>query len=399
MKVYKIESLGHSSLFVRFEGEGHVQVTLTVEELVLELDPVESDGVESALHDIHHHQDSHSNAPEGEPEQEGFNDCPGEAGTSPSFGETLLEEHFTQLGMSEGESPQSEVRGSVRDSSEDELDSLDHLMDKEASERVVVVFFHTSLFIKDLLVGREVILIYHGNLSSVNELVSFVSFRLIASRCNVIEFFVVVFDGLAAESPGAGLNTEHEGHTDSNTDDENQRKALLSGEEVNIAEVRLTTECHQVVNHDRNDGGVGVELVEPVITSVVGVESVAPLVDDKEVHPAEESIQNDESSQHFENEYNSLSFVNCVETLNHDTYGHVDYSDNDGGTHLDGVEESQRVGVKVPCGVNTEGVHAVITSVGITVDNSGYCIVTSHNVVILIFFKLNFLPFKFLSFT
>lgn len=246
MKVYKIESLGHSSLFVRFEGEGHVQVTLTVEELVLELDPMESDGMESALHDIHHHQDSHGNAPEGEPKQEGFEDYPDEAGagTMPSFGETLLEEHFTQLGMSKGESPQSEVRGSVRDSSEDELDGLDHLMDKEASERVVVVFFHTSLLIKDLLVGREVILIYHCNLSGVDELVSFVSFRLIASRCNVIEFFVVVFDGLAAESPGTGLNTEHEGHTDSNHDDENQRKALLSGEEVNIAEIRLTTECH-----------------------------------------------------------------------------------------------------------------------------------------------------------
>lgn len=50
-----------------FEGEGHVQVALTVEELVLELDPMESDGMESALHDIHHHQDSHSHAPEGEP--------------------------------------------------------------------------------------------------------------------------------------------------------------------------------------------------------------------------------------------------------------------------------------------------------------------------------------------
>jgi len=125
--------------------------------------------------------------------------------------------------MSEGESPQSEVRGSVRDSSEDELDGLDHLMDEEASERVVVAVFFTCLFIQDLLVDREVSLIYHFNLSGVDELVSFVSFRFITGGFDVIEFVMVVFDGLAAESPGTGLDTEHEGHTDSDKDDENQR--------------------------------------------------------------------------------------------------------------------------------------------------------------------------------
>jgi len=125
--------------------------------------------------------------------------------------------------MSEGESPQSEVRGGVRDSSEDELDGLDHLMDEEASERVVVAVFFTCLFIQDLLVDREVSLIYHFNLSGVDELVSFVSFRFITGGFDVIEFVVVVFDGLAAESPGTGLDTEHEGHTDSDKDDENQR--------------------------------------------------------------------------------------------------------------------------------------------------------------------------------
>jgi len=57
-------------LDVSLEGEGHVEVTLSLEELVLEFDPMESDSVEGALHDIHHHQDCHGDSPEGEPQDE-----------------------------------------------------------------------------------------------------------------------------------------------------------------------------------------------------------------------------------------------------------------------------------------------------------------------------------------
>ena len=45
----------------------------------------------------------------------------------------LLEEHFCQLRMSQGKSPQTEIRCSVGDSTQDILDGLDQLMHKNLS--------------------------------------------------------------------------------------------------------------------------------------------------------------------------------------------------------------------------------------------------------------------------
>jgi len=95
-------------LFGSLEGEGHVEVTLSVEEFVLEFDPMESDGMEAALHDIHHHQDGHGHGPEGEPQEERSEDCHPNAGICfPWDGKKLLDEHGSQLRVSKGESPQS----------------------------------------------------------------------------------------------------------------------------------------------------------------------------------------------------------------------------------------------------------------------------------------------------
>lgn len=91
------------SVFMSLEAEGDVEVTLSVEELVLELDPVKSDGMEAAFHDIHHHEDGHGHSPEGEPNDEGSDDGHGKTCVIfPWYCQQLFDEHGSQLRVSKG---------------------------------------------------------------------------------------------------------------------------------------------------------------------------------------------------------------------------------------------------------------------------------------------------------
>jgi len=284
-------SLGSGGL-VSLEGEGAVDVTLSLEELVLEFDPMESDGMKSALHDIHHHQDGHSHGPEGEPHHEGAENSTDKAliGT-PSQGETLFEEDSSELRVGKGESPQSEVGGSVGDRSENELDGLNHLMDEEAAEGVVVLYLDTGLGIKDLLVHLDVV-----NFEVTSHLVFGVDDGLLVLRAglgglDVIEVGLVVgLMGLAAESVGTRLNAEHERDSKSNHNQADNGGSLLTisvGTSVEVDTLRmlipsktlLVSEGHQVVNHNRNNGGAVVNLVHVGLSSAVGVHFVDPFLD------------------------------------------------------------------------------------------------------------------------
>ena len=97
--------------------------------------------------------------------------------------------------------------------------------------------------------------------------------------------------------------------------------------------------------------------------STVGYHRNAPFVDNKEVHPAEKTVKNDQARDDFEDEDNPLAFVDSVESLDHDTNRHVNDSNDDGSSHLDGVEESQGSRVEVPRRINSEGVNAIVTHV------------------------------------
>merc|ERR1719272_2299614 len=345
-------SLGSGGL-VSLEGEGAVDVTLSLEELVLEFDPMESDGMKSALHDIHHHQDGHSHGPEGEPHDEGADDSTDKAliGT-PSQGETLFEEDSSELRVSKGESPQSEVRGSVGDRSENKLDGLNHLMDEKSAEGVVVLFRDTGLGIEDLLVHLDVVNFVVASILVTGVDDGLLVFRTGLGRLDGIEVVIVVsLMGLAAESVGARLNAEHEGDTDSNEHEADKCGSLLASVEVDTfgllvpCKTLLTSEGHQVVNHNRNNGGAVVNLIHIGLSSGVGVHRVDPFLDHQEVHVSEKSVQDEEAANDFEDEDESLSSEDGVESLDGDTHAHVEHSDDDGGTHLDGVEEGQGVGV------------------------------------------------------
>lgn len=194
-----------------------------------------------------------------------------------------------------------------------------------------MLLMDAGLSVEDVLVLLDIILVLVSTLlvSSVNDGLLFVGAGLTTTGSDVIEFTLVVgLVRLAAEGVGTRLDAEHERYTDAHHDQEDDGKGLLRLEPVHATEGRLISEFHQVVNHNRDDSGVLVELGPPVIGGVIGIERVAPLVDHQEVHETEETVQDDQAAENFKDEDNSLSFVDCVKTLHDDSHAHVSHSDN-----------------------------------------------------------------------
>lgn len=79
--------------------------------------------------------------------QNGAHDAGGVESTA-VLDEDELEEDGRELGVGKRECPQSEVGGGIRYGAEHEFDGLDHLVDKDVSERVVSVVL--ALVLNDL---------------------------------------------------------------------------------------------------------------------------------------------------------------------------------------------------------------------------------------------------------
>lgn len=85
-----------------FEVERRVGIADTLEEFVLELDPVESEGVQEALECIHHHEHSPGHCHVGEPQNERYDHNRKHRGvwpiaTRPSLLKKLCKEGLSEL--------------------------------------------------------------------------------------------------------------------------------------------------------------------------------------------------------------------------------------------------------------------------------------------------------------
>eukprot|EP00327_Prymnesium_parvum_P002439 CAMPEP_0182843862 /NCGR_PEP_ID=MMETSP0006_2-20121128/26429_1 /TAXON_ID=97485 /ORGANISM="Prymnesium parvum, Strain Texoma1" /LENGTH=155 /DNA_ID=CAMNT_0024973713 /DNA_START=458 /DNA_END=921 /DNA_ORIENTATION=- len=127
-------------LFQRVElrvREGDEPVSVAHVELVLELDPLQAQRVQKGGEVLHHHEHAQvEREPDGEHgeehnavEREGVL-CRREGLLAHDF----VPEELRELRVREGERPQPQVRGGIRDGAEDELDRVDHLMDDHLAE-------------------------------------------------------------------------------------------------------------------------------------------------------------------------------------------------------------------------------------------------------------------------
>lgn len=116
-------------------------ISVTLEELVLHLDPMESETMQEAFHLIHAHDNCKCNRPEDweqdETEDKSKWNCRTTNGGSnqPTSVDTEIvlddqvEEHFGKLSVSKRESPKSEIRSGVGDGSKNKLNGLNQLTD------------------------------------------------------------------------------------------------------------------------------------------------------------------------------------------------------------------------------------------------------------------------------
>lgn len=131
---FSLEDLDEDNL----EVEWFEFVSKTLVELVLEFNPMETEGVEDTLKVIHCHEHKEGDTPEDWPKDDRANDsCSICFALWTVVSENKVPEHFRKLGMCKRQGPESKIRSSVGNSSEDELDGLNHLMDEHFSESVV----------------------------------------------------------------------------------------------------------------------------------------------------------------------------------------------------------------------------------------------------------------------
>lgn len=59
---------------------------------------------------------------------------------------------------------------------------------------------------------------------------------------------------------------------------------------------------------------------------VLDIDRQEPLSKDHKIHPAEESVENDETEDDFSDEVNPVTVVHSVGSFHQDTNGHMEYS-------------------------------------------------------------------------
>lgn len=118
-------------------------MSIRLEELVLEFHPLQSQSMQKALHQVHAHQDPDRHVDENGPANE-YSD---KGATFNSTTNRLFKENLSQLTMGQTQSPQSKVRGGVGNTSQNKLNGLDDLVDKDFAEFefLVMVLFKQSL--------------------------------------------------------------------------------------------------------------------------------------------------------------------------------------------------------------------------------------------------------------
>jgi hypothetical protein len=238
-----------------------------------------------------------------------------------------------------------------------------------------MIGFTASLLVKKLLVGHHVFfdIVFNTTISVRVE----VLLRIVLG-VGALNLFCVVFLFFAAAAPSTRLNTEHEWHANNDKDDKEKCDTFLSLEEVDI----LSSHFQEVVDHDRDDGRavsegkhwstvhIGDTIIVCVFSSFarsvqsgVSIHWVDPFHDNEGVHPSEETVKNDQTSDNLEDEHEPGLVSDGVETLNADSHRHVPHTDDNRHAHLDSVGIGQHLGREVPSRIDTKSVNAVHSGV------------------------------------
>ena len=129
--------------------------TISLEEFVLELNPVQTESMQETFQDIHHQQDT-----KGDSSKHSKSNVGGKPVHVQSGKHGLLPKHSGKLRVSKGKGPKTEVRGSVGDHTKNKLNGLNGLVDDNLTKSmfIVMVFTMYGLFFSVVLNGCMLLL-------------------------------------------------------------------------------------------------------------------------------------------------------------------------------------------------------------------------------------------------
>lgn len=308
----------------RLVGEGDEGVTISLEELVHVFDPVETEGVKECREGLENHENTNGGTQEDSPDGPSDEGVHGET----VLGQTEIPEDGSELGVSKRQGPETEVGSGVGNGTENELNSLNDLMDESLAE-------------------------VEGTAVSVTVTTG--------SRSGSGLLVVLVENGvglLVHGAKGEGLDEEHGGNADEGDDEESDLELRLTGED---GHVDLATGAEEHKDHRSQEqgcaGSVGVH-----VGHLIGVEGVVPLDEDETGEVSEEREQEGELRDALEEEIQLLVEVDRVEHLHAQTEAHVHHTNDDGHLHLYRVVVDQFVLRTLPHPVNTELVRTLSVS-------------------------------------
>jgi len=169
----------------------------------------------------------------------------------------LGQEHKGQFGVSKRQSPETQVGSSIGYSTEHELNSLNHLMDHQLTETVLMII--VTFFGKNVSNNS-------GIVNSVGKLTRSVkSFLFWVLNQSLFVFIELVLDrnvfiNLKAGGVSNRLNTEHERHADNSADNHDSGSLILMVEPVRTG-VHTGRKLQEVVNHDSDNRRAQVDFI------------------------------------------------------------------------------------------------------------------------------------------
>jgi len=273
------------------------------------------------------------------------------------LGEEDVKEDLSELTVSQGESPQTQVRGSVRDATKNELNCLNDLVDEDLSE-AAMTFVLGAVLAEHVLNVTEAIL---KVVVLVDQAVAlFVSSGDLAE---LIGYIVGVVLRSAADKD-AWNRAKHDGKADEGEVDKHIGNVLLFWvpEVVGVVLLSQFKESHDVGNDHCDDlrrGRDGSSCLE-VGDVLVRVHGVPPLEVDQDDHVTDEAEEDDHTGEDVEDELLVLAEINSVHGVEHDTEVEVEVGNNDGQLLLHTVREVENLRAEVPGRVHAERVRAVL---------------------------------------
>lgn len=264
-----------------------------------------------------------------------------------------FEESVRQLRVCEGQGPQTQVRGSVRHGTEDKLYRLNHLMDKEAAEAVVVErhlhSFERLLNCLELfrrpyhhfLLGTHwlllVLLIFHQFSILIIDLDDAIAGSLAIHADELDVALLVEPRPFLPHQEEQWLGTKHYGHADHHGKEEQERVVIhrilrVADDRVTMLRLVVVAEGEDGCDHDIDDtrrflilkGSDASTLLHG--GAVIDIVRLEKLRDDQRVHPAKEAPKDHATGDDLGQEFQVFALVEHVRALAKYTEAHVQHT-------------------------------------------------------------------------